>query len=567
LLELGKPAEAAEAFGKVLAISPDDPAAPRIALARARALEEAGRVEPALTAYDHVARARPQTEEDAKGNENAELVLTARLARARLLSIAGRHAEAASAFEAIAGQPGDGVEANLKSIGESLAAVLADWGWSLIDAGRVSDADRVFERLLKEFPESPLAADARFNLAESANAAGDRARVVSLLIPLVSVRAEGETAVPATARESNEEASGPALVGGPQIEPATGDAAVAETGADEKDEENRGPGLAAAETEPKPQAETPKPAAVPARLLPAVLYRLGRTQIELRDWKAAATTLDRLIAVEPNGTYGRDAKLLRAEASLNLGDATAALATIDSIQAEPPPTTGATEENVAGESAGVARRLRVQCLLALKRWEDALKDAEAIEAGLPPDDAARPELDYARGRALQGLARMEEARTAYQAVIDARGPRDDLSAQAHLMRGETFFHEENFSEARREFLMVDVLYTDAPRWQAMALLEAGKVYERLDQWADAAEVYDRLCSKFPDDPNVKEARDRRDGARRRSGAASTTSNEPGEREEKSSDASEEPPPAAGELSPAAPAGTVEPTPSPGSGVD
>ena len=52
--------------------------------------------------------------------------------------------------------------------------------------------------------------------------------------------------------------------------------------------------------------------------------------------------------------------------------------------------------------------------------------------------------------------------------------------------------------------------TIAPRWQAAALLEAGKVYERLDQWADAAETYQRLLNKFPTEPNAAEARQRLD---------------------------------------------------------
>ncbi len=70
------------------------------------------------------------------------------------------------------------------------------------------------------------------------------------------------------------------------------------------------------------------------------------------------------------------------------------------------------------------------------------------------------------------------------------------------MRGETYFHEDRLREALREFLRVDILY-DAPRWQAAALLEAGKVYERLDQWADAAETYRRLVDKFPQDPDAR----------------------------------------------------------------
>ena len=75
------------------------------------------------------------------------------------------------------------------------------------------------------------------------------------------------------------------------------------------------------------------------------------------------------------------------------------------------------------------------------------------------------------------------------------------------MRGETFFHEGRLREALTEFLKVDSLY-DAPGWQAAALLEAGKVDERLSQWGDAAETYEQLRTRFPDDPHVAEANSR-----------------------------------------------------------
>ena len=67
-------------------------------------------------------------------------------------------------------------------------------------------------------------------------------------------------------------------------------------------------------------------------------------------------------------------------------------------------------------------------------------------------------------------------------------------------------------DALREFLKVDILYRDCPTWRAAALLEAGKVYEQLAQWSDAAENYARLCAKFPGDPSAAQARPRLDGA-------------------------------------------------------
>ena len=72
--------------------------------------------------------------------------------------------------------------------------LLAEWGWSLVDADKPAEADRVFGRLLKEHPDSPFAADARFNLAESANLQQNYAEVVRLLTPLATVKTGSKSA-------------------------------------------------------------------------------------------------------------------------------------------------------------------------------------------------------------------------------------------------------------------------------------------------------------------------------------------------------------------------------------
>src|SRR5207253_8889219 len=131
------------------------------------------------------------------------------------------------------------------------------------------------------------------------------------------------------------------------------------------------------------------------------------------------------------------------------------------------------EPSAATDRAGFLRVVRlkqVQCWVALKRWKEILTAVQELRAELAANDPAVAELDYARGQAWLGQGRLEEARTAFQAVIDARRG-GELAAQAQLMRGETFFHEDRFREALREFLKVDILY-EAPRWQAAALLEA-----------------------------------------------------------------------------------------------
>ena len=430
LLEGGKAEEAAGVFAAVQRQNPNDPLAPEAALSRGRALEAAKKTDEALAAYAQVVEDHPKTEQAG----------LATLARARLLIDAGRPDDAAKAYARYV-QDGPGPAGKEKGAG--LDAVLAEWGWALVDAGKAAEADKVFTRLLGEFPESPSAADARFNLAESAYQAKDHDEALRLLAPLV---AEGSKADP--------------------------------------------------------------------KLVQSALYRLGRTQVERKDWPGAAETFRRLLAEYPTGRFLREARFWRAEVALQAEDYKTAEADFQALATE------LATPSDPKELVGTARRRHIQCLVALRRWQDALT---AVEAWKPegPEDSSRDEMEYSRGRALQGLARFDEARAAYQTVINA-AKGGELAARAQLMRGETFFHQKAYHEALREFLKVDILY-DAPRWQAAALLEAGKVHEQLDQWADAAETYQKLLSKFPGDPHAAEATTRLDAARQRAGSAAGAS--------------------------------------------
>jgi len=434
----GKPAEAAAVFTQFLETAPAEPTAPGVALDRAGALAAAGQTDSALSAYQQLVRQYPKTDQALQGQ----------LSQARLLARTGRPAEAATIYGALLSDRDK--LGKLESRGEHLDDLLAERGWVLVDARRTAEADAVFGELLKAYPQTRHAIDARFNLAESANQAGNHAEVVRLLSPLATSQAL----------------------------PAAG-------------------------------SHAPSPAGT-VRAMPLVLYRLGRTQIELGDWAAAEVTLDRLIREFPGCSRNREARFLRAEAALRLDHPTDAEAILTALETEPPDP---------ADPAGFAMLIRgrhVQSLLGVKRWKDALTTAEALKKELPPEDPAVAELDFARGRALLGLARPDDARAAFQSVVNARKG-GELAAQAHLMRGETYFHQERYREALTEFLKVDILY-DVPRWQAAALLEAGKVYERLAQWGDAAETYERLCSRFPSDPRVAEARDRLQAARKHGSA-------------------------------------------------
>jgi TolA-binding protein len=460
LSELGKPVDAATAFTRILKLAPNDPAASRIALELGHSLESGRESDAALEAYSQVIRLFV----------NSEQASLARLARARLLAKLGRNQESAAEFQQFFAV--SNANKLLATGGLEEDAALAEWGWALLDAQQPVEADRVFARLLQDHPQSPYSADARFNLAESANEARDYGKVVQLLSPLVA---------PLQADSKRKKA---------------------DAGAVENNRSKRSSGT------------DPVPAESHERLLPAALYRLGRTQIELKDWDRALATFDRLLTEFPANPYRREARFLRAIAALKQGNFAPALAGFSALLKEP-----ASKSDPDGLLESI-RLKQVECWLGLERWKDVLDGTQSLKRDLPAGDPAIAELDYARGRALLGLGQLPAARTTFQGVISARKDKDnDLAARAQLMCGECYFHEDQFREALREFLKVDILY-QAPRWQAAALLEAGKVYERLDQWADAAETYQRLLSRFSQDQSAAEARKRLQHAESRAVSAS-----------------------------------------------
>ena len=196
LWDLGKPAEAATAFAALLARAPNDTGASEVALAHGRALEASEQVDAAEKAYSFVI----------ERFANSVQAHQASLAHARLLARKGRHIEAAHEFEHIVAEPQ--ARDSLKKAGVTPDILLAEWGWALLDSAKHEDADRVFSRLLKEYPDSPRSADARFNLAESANLARNYSEVVRLLLPLAEKKPAATSAQPGPEQSARYTGSG-----------------------------------------------------------------------------------------------------------------------------------------------------------------------------------------------------------------------------------------------------------------------------------------------------------------------------------------------------------------------
>ena len=154
---------------------------------------------------------------------------------------------------------------------------------------------------------------------------------------------------------------------------------------------------------------------------------------------------------------------------------------------------------------GLAHLRIGQSHLQAKRWPEAYQQATAFLATQGQDPALRNEAVYVQARALQQQARFDEARKLFGPLVGAQ--RTELAAKAQFMIAETYFHQQQYRSALKEFLKVEILYA-FPEWQAMALLEIGKCHEKLDEPDQAQQAYRRLLQEYPHSRELETAKAR-----------------------------------------------------------
>ncbi|MCE9554546.1 MAG: tetratricopeptide repeat protein [Planctomycetes bacterium] len=148
-----------------------------------------------------------------------------------------------------------------------------------------------------------------------------------------------------------------------------------------------------------------------------------------------------------------------------------------------------------------------QLAAAARDWPTARAMVEQLQRDWPKCEQQQ-EVDYLCGRCLSAEARFDEARQAYARVTGSSGQdKTETAAMAQWMIGESYLHQQRHDEAIREFLRVEALYA-YPKWQAAALLEAGKCYESSGRPAEASEIYKRILEKYGQTMFCDEARQR-----------------------------------------------------------
>lgn len=165
--QTGEYERAAETLGRLLDKFPAHPSAAQAALLRGRALEKLDRSDEALAAYRRVV--------EMPGDQ--DVLPQALLSAARLLDRQGQHTTAAANYERLLRE--------FPEFGQR-DAVLYESAWTLLALDQADEAEQRFGRLERECPQSKLAADARFRLAEQARKRKDFARAETLLTELVA---------------------------------------------------------------------------------------------------------------------------------------------------------------------------------------------------------------------------------------------------------------------------------------------------------------------------------------------------------------------------------------------
>ena len=238
------------------------------------------------------------------------------------------------------------------------------------------------------------------------------------------------------------------------------------------------------------------------------LFLKGQLAATLTRWEDVTAPMQRLLDEFADSRFRISAEFWIAEAAYRLGHYGEAQRRYEQLG-----------RKTQGRRDSWLARLplrRAQLLARNKQWDEVLALVSNIGQEYP-DFRQAYEVDYVLGRALAGKARFREAREAYTRAIDSPlGSKTETAAMAQFMIGESYMQQKQFDDALQAFYRVEHLY-DYPQWTADSLLEAGKCHEENGQWQQAIELYDRILAEFPNTTHVDKAKQRRTVAAARAG--------------------------------------------------
>jgi TolA-binding protein len=237
----------------------------------------------------------------------------------------------------------------------------------------------------------------------------------------------------------------------------------------------------------------------PAEIHEHALYLRGQTAAALVRWNEVAQFMDQLIEKHPASSLRPSAEYWLAEADFRRNQFAAAREKFERLKTISPGRQEAWTKTIPLR--------QVQCLAQEKKWAEALATAEATLAE-QPQLAERHEFDYLIGRCLASQGKLDDARAAYERVIAAPAAAGtETAATAQWMIGETLFHQKRYDDALAAYARCSG-HQNFPRWQAAGLLQAGKCRLLLGQKDQAIADFQKLAGELAETPYAAEARQR-----------------------------------------------------------
>ncbi len=149
--------------------------------------------------------------------------------------------------------------------------------------------------------------------------------------------------------------------------------------------------------------------------------------------------------------------------------------------------------------------LVAEAALESKDYDAAVSNVESLRKR-SPDSPFLYRGDYLLGRVHMRKADFDLARAAFTRVVeDEQGQLTETAAMAQHAIGDSFFRQEDYKSAQREYFKVFVLY-QFPQWQDSGLYNSAVADEQLGNAAAAAKAYQNLIERFPKSEFAKKAR-------------------------------------------------------------
>jgi len=330
-------------------------------------------------------------------------------------------------------------------------------GWARKGLKKEAEAVESFGELASKFPQSPLAAEALYHVAEF-NYQNGAAQAKAATEAINKGDTAGGQAAKASAAKSFEGALKPY------------DESLTKSGKTELGEK--------------------------------AAHKLAWTYFKLDNFDQAGQKFAQQVVAFPDGKLTADGLFMQAESLFKQAKYTEASTVYDRAIVAFAKATNPTPDFVATALLHAAQSQGK--LKPAPNWKKAIELLDAIPKQYP-DSSLVPEALYEKAWALQNTDKLDEALKLYEQVTDLAAT-EEVGARSWFQRGEIYFKKKDHAEAIRNFVKASVY--PFPVWAAYSEFEMGRCFEVLNQKDKAKSVYEGLLKRYPDSEQANAAKDR-----------------------------------------------------------